>query len=151
MRKKIALISVVASLAVMFALAQVAQAAYLNVYVGYSYGAQCQPAPDQLSYRLKFKGTVTASGVAKPSKIRIGYQVVDAVSKQVLRSGVTYLNRSSGYKGQTSRFTVVGGQSLSYHLNMKYTAGGKTRKLKKSFPDTIPSAATINAAGLPPC
>ncbi len=151
MRKKIALVSVIASLAVMFAMAQAAYASYVSVFVSYKAAGLCQPAVDQVSYRLTFKADVTAIGVSKPSKVRVGYQIVDSDTKRVLRSGITNLKRSKGYKGQTSRFTAVAGENLSYHLNMKYTVGGKTKKLKKSFPDFIPSSATLNGAGLPAC
>lgn len=151
MKRKIALFLALATCSALLVGAQSTSAAYLSVYVTPSAEGFCVPAPAQLSYRLAFKAKVTASGTSKPKKIRIGFQVVDANSKRVLRSGVVNLKRSSGYKGKTPRFTADAGQQLTYHLNMSYYAYGKKRTLKKSYPDEIPSAEQIAQSGLPAC
>lgn len=97
------------------------------------------------THKLKFKAKIKRSGVDKPEKVRIGYQVVDSSSLQVVRSGITNLKRSSGYTAKTSTITARADQSLTYHLNMKYTVGGKSSKSKISSPDTIPSVAQMDA------
>jgi hypothetical protein len=150
-RKKIALLTLVATFAISLFAVQSAYASYVNVFVTPSATGFCRTAPDILSYRLAFKADVTASGVAKPKKVRIGFQVVDSDTKRVIRSGVVNLKKKSGYKGQTKRFEAVAGENLSYHVNMSYTIKGSTKKLKKSYPDSIPSQAELDAAGLPNC
>lgn len=151
MKRKIALFLALATCSALLVGAQSASAAYLGVTVSYEPTGFCVPAPAQLSYRLKFKAKVTAIGTSKPKKIRVGFQVVDDNTKRVLRSGVTNLKRSKGYKAETPRFTADAGQQLSYHLNMSYYAYGKKRKLKKTFSETIPTAEQIAQAGLPAC
>lgn len=146
------LISALAAFAGLGFSATTASAASISVVASYGFADICVPAPAQLSYRLTFSAKVKASGIAKPSKIRIGFQINDAVTKRVLRSGVTNLHRSKGYKGgKTPRFTVDADQLLTYHLNMSYKAGGRTLKKKASFDDVVPSADQIERSGLPGC
>lgn len=145
MRKKIALLSLVSAFVVAMVAVPTANAAYIKVTVNYSFANICRPAPDVLTYKLKFKGKVERSGIPKPEKVRIGYQVVDSSTLAVVRSGVTNLKRSSGYTGKTSTITARAEQGLTYHLNMKYTVLGKTSKTKISSPDTIPTVADMDA------
>lgn len=151
MRKKIALLSLAAVFAVALVTAGTAQASYLGVFVTPTAKDFCRPAPDSLSYRLAFKAKVTATGISKPSKVRIGFQVVDRDTKRVLRSGVVNLKRSNGYKGQTPKFTAAAEEKLAYHLNMSYWAGGREHKKKKSYDDQIPSQAYMDSVGVPSC
>lgn len=149
-RKKIALLT---TAALMFALVVVpaAYASYIKVTVSYGVTDLCRTAPDTLTYKFQFKAKVTRSGVAKPRKVRIGYQVLDASSLQVLESGVTNLYRSKGYKAKSSRVSAKAGQNLNYHFNMKYTTGGKTSKAKLTDTDTIPSVETMDQYQVPYC
>lgn len=152
MRKKLALISLLAALAVSAIAAQSAFASYIFVtgqLAGFS--DQCRPTPDQLSYRIVFKAKVTASGVKKPSKIRIGWQVLDADTKNVVRSGHLNLKKSKGYKGETTKIVASQDEYLVYHVNLKYTTGGRTKKAKGDFSDHIPTTAEMDAAGVPAC
>ncbi|MGK2877993.1 MAG: hypothetical protein ACSLFF_05400 [Solirubrobacterales bacterium] len=151
MRKKIALLSVLSALAVGLFAVPSASASYISVTVGYEAVDLCRTAPDVLSYRLQFKAKIRRSGVPKPDKVRIGYQVLDSNSLAVVRSGVTSLKRSKGYKGKTSRISGTAGQNLTYHLNMQYTVLGKTSKSKTTGFDTIPSVETMDAAGVRNC
>lgn len=144
-RKKLALLSLVSAFVVALVAVPAANAAYIYVTVNYDVTNLCRTAPDVLTYKLKFKAKIKRSGVDKPSKVRIGYQVVDSSSLQVVRSGVTNLKRKSGYSAKTSTITARAGQGLTYHLNMKYSVAGKTSKSKISSPDTIPSVAQMDA------
>lgn len=152
MRSKLALfISLVALAALAAALPATASASYSSVYVTPSTDGYCTPAPGQLSYYLTFKAKVKTIGIAKPKKVRIGYQVLDADTQKVLRSGVVNLKKSSGYKAKGAPFTVVADQKLTYHLNMKYKIGRRTLKSKKSYDDYVPSAEALANSGLPAC
>jgi hypothetical protein len=151
-RKKLALFSVLATLAVSLFAAQAAYASYTYVLVTPNATGFCRTAPDVLSYRLAFTAQVTAVGISKPKQARIAFQVVDSDTKRVIRTDVVYLKRSKGYKGQTKRFEGTAGENVTYHLNLSYSTGGtKTKKLKKSFDDTIPSQADMDSAGVPNC
>jgi hypothetical protein len=150
-RKKIALLSLVSVFTVGLIAAGSAQASYVGVFVTPTATDFCLPAPDQLSYRLSFKASVTAVGTSKPSKVRIGFQVLDSDTKRVIRSGVVNLKRSKGYKADTPKFTGTADEKISYHLNMSYKSGGKTLKKKKSFPDQIPSVDQLANSTLPAC
>jgi hypothetical protein len=145
LRKKIALLSLISAFVVALVAVPVANAAYIYVTVSYEATNLCRTAPDVLTYKLKFKAKIKRSGVEKPEKVRIGYQVVDSSSLEVVRSGVTNLKRSSGYSAKTTTITARADQGLTYHLNMKYTVGGKSSKSKISSPDTIPSVAKMDA------
>jgi hypothetical protein len=145
LRKKIALLSLVSAFVVALVAVPAANAAYIYVTVSYEATNLCRTAPDVLTYKLKFKAKIKRSGVDKPDKVRIGYQVVDSSSLAVVRSGVTNLKRKSGYSAKTSTITARADQGLTYHLNMKYTVEGKTSKSKISSPDTIPSVAQMDA------
>ncbi|MGH2959627.1 MAG: hypothetical protein ACRDKE_08480 [Solirubrobacterales bacterium] len=151
MRKKIALLSLVSAFVIALVAVPAANAAYIYVTVGYEATNLCRTAPDVLTYKLKFKAKIKRSGVPKPAKVRIGYQVLDSSSLAVVRSGVTNLKRSNGYSGKTSTISGTAGQGLTYHLNMKYTVLGKTSKSKISSSDTIPSVEQMDAAGVPNC
>ena len=144
-RKKFALLTLCSTFLLALVLAPTASARYISVTVGYEATDLCRTAPDVLTYKLQFKAKVKRSGVAKPDKVRIGYQVLDASSLQVLASGTTNLKRSKGYKAKTSRISATAGESLSYHLNMKYTVEGKSSKSKITSPDTVPSVADMDA------
>lgn len=152
MRKKLALVSLMAATAVALFAAQSAYASYIFV-TGELRGVTdlCRPVPDQLSYRLQFRAKVRASGVKKPSRVRVGWQVVDADSKKNLKSGVLNLKKSKGYKGETNRITVTQDEYLIYHVNLKYTVNGKTKKAKADFTDHVPTTADMDAAGVPAC
>lgn len=152
MRSKISFLLSLCALVALFALLpSSASASFVSVVVTPSTDGYCSPAPDQISYHLTFKAKVRASGTAKPKKVRIGYQVLDADTKAVLRSGVVNLKKSSGYKAKGARFTATAGQNLVYHLNMKYTSGGKTVKSKRDYDDYVPSADALAQAALPAC
>lgn len=71
MRKKIALLSLVSAFVVAMVAVPTANAAYIKVTVNYSFANICRPAPDVLTYKLKFKGKVERSGIPKPEKVRI--------------------------------------------------------------------------------
>src|SRR4051812_44613938 len=114
-RKKIALLSLCSAFLLALVVVPAASARYISVTVGYEATDLCRSAPDVLTYKLQFKAKVKRSGVAKPDKVRIGYQVLNADSLQVLISGTTNLKRSAGYKGKTSTITATAGQNLSYH------------------------------------
>jgi hypothetical protein len=152
MRKKLALASLLAVVAISLAAAQTAFASYIFVR-GELRGVTglCRPTPDQLSYRLQFRAKVTASGVKKPSKVRVGWQVVDADTKNNIKSGVLNLKKSKGYKGETRRITVTQNEYLIYHVNLKYTVNGRTKKAKADFSDHVPTTADMDAAGVPAC
>lgn len=145
MRKKLALLSLVSAFVVALVAVPAANAAYISVTVSYKVTNLCRSAPDVLTYKLKFKAKIKRSGVAKPKKVRIGYQVVDSSSLAVVRSGVTNLKRKSGYSSKTSTITARADQGLTYHLNMKYTVNRKSSKTKISSPDTVPSVAQMDA------
>lgn len=151
MRKKIALLSLCSAFLLGLVIVPAASARYIYVTVGYEATDLCRTAPDVLTYKLQFKAKIKRSGVAKPDKVRIGYQVLDASSLQVLRSGTTNLKRSKGYKAKTSTISATAGQSLSYHLNMKYTVEGKSSKSKITSSDQVPSVEQMDAAGVPNC
>lgn len=152
MRSRISFLISLGALCAMFALIpSSASASYVSVGVTPSTDGYCSPGPDQISYRLTFKAKVKASGVAKPKKVRIGYQVLDADTRVVLRSGVVNLKKSSGYKGQGKRFTATAGQNLVYHLNLQYKSGGRTIKAKRDYDDFVPSAEALAQANLPAC
>ncbi len=151
MRKKLALLSLVSAFLLALVVVPVASADSIFVSVGYKATGLCRTAPDVLTYKLEFKAKITAVGVTKPKKVRIGYQILDANSLAVLRSGTVNLKKSSGYKAKTKRISATAGQSLSYHLNMKYTVEGQTAKTKITDSDTVPSVADMDAAGIPNC
>lgn len=144
-RKKVTLLSLVAAFVMALVVVPTASARYIYVTVGYEATNLCRTAPDVLTYKLQFKAKIKRSGVAKPDKVRIGYQVLDASSLQVLRSGTTNLKRSKGYKAKTSTISATAGQSLSYHLNMKYTVEGKSSKSKITSPDQVPTVEQMDA------
>jgi hypothetical protein len=89
--------------------------------------------------------------VAKPSKIRIGYQAMDSDTLKVLRSGVLNLKKSKGYKGTTSRISATAGQNLKYHITGKYMVQGHEVKSKFTLTDFVPSVEQMDAAGIPNC
>lgn len=151
MRKKITLLSLVAAFVMALVVVPTASARYIYVTVSYEATDLCRTAPDVLTYKLQFKAKIKRSGVAKPDKVRIGYQILDADTLAVLRSGTTNLKRSKGYKAKTSTISGRAGENLSYHLNMKYTVEGKSTKSKVTASDTIPSVETMDAAGVPNC
>jgi hypothetical protein len=150
-RKKIALLSLVSAFVVALVAVPAANAAYITVTLGYSVSNICRTAPDVVTYKLKFKATVKRSGVPKPEKVRVGYQVLDSTTKKVLRSGVTNLKRKNGYTAKSSRITATAGQQLTYHLTGKYTVLGDDTKAKFTYPDFIPSVEQMDAAGFPSC
>lgn len=150
MFKKIMLLTAVSAV-IAAAGAPSAQAAYLGVFVTYTPTLICQPAPDQVVALLAFKAKVTATGTTKPSKIRIGYQVVNRQTKAVRRSGVLNLKRSKGYKASTPTFQAAVGEPLAVHANMSYKAYGKTRKKKISDDLDVPDLATLQSYGIPAC
>jgi hypothetical protein len=150
-RKKIALLSVVSAFILALVIVPAASARYIYVTARYEATQLCRTAPDTLTYKLKFSVKIERSGVDKPKTVRIGYQVLNADSLSVLKSGVVNLKRSSGYKAKSARISVTAGQSLSYHLNMKYTVEGKTSKSKTTSGDTVPSVEAMDAAGVPNC
>ncbi len=151
MRKKIALLSLAASFACALVAVPAANASYIYVSVGYKATDLCRTAPDVLTYKLQFQATITRSGVDKPKKVRIGYQILDASSLAVLRSGTVNLKKSSGYKAKTARISATAGENLSYHLNMKYTVDGQTSKKKITDTDSVPSVESMDASGVPNC
>lgn len=152
MRKKIVSASLLAAVVLSLAAAQSAFASYIFV-TGELQGATglCRPAVDKLSYRLQFKAKVTASGVKKPSRVRVGWQVVDADTKNSIKSGVLNLKKSKGYKGETNRIVATADEYLVYHVNLKYTVQGKTKKAKADFTDHVPTVAELDSVGLPAC
>lgn len=150
MRKKLALMTAL-SLVVLACAAQTASASYIFVQVTPTENVTCQPTPESVRLFLSFKAKITVSGTSKPKKVRIGYQVIDRNTKGVLRSGVLNLKRSKGYKGSTPTYDANAEQQLSYHLNMSYKSGGKTKKLKKTYDSDIPSAAYLQSLGIPAC
>lgn len=151
MRKKFALLTVVSAFVLSLAAVPSANAAYIYASLDYSATDLCRTAPDVLTYKLQFKVKFKRSGVAAPSKVRVGYQVMDTDSKAVLRSGVINLKRSKGYKGKTSRISATAGENLTYHVTGKFTVGGKSTKAKFTFSDFVPSVEQMDAAGIPNC
>lgn len=151
MRSRITKISVLVVLAIAVFGAQNAYASYLGVTVTPTAYVVCQPTTDTVGMYLGFSATVTAIGTSKPSKIRIGYQVVDRDSKRVIRSGVTNLKRSKSYKATSDGFVVTLSEKLAYHLNMSYKSGGKTHKLKKTFNANAPDQAALDSLGITAC
>lgn len=151
MRKKIALLSLLSVLVVALVAVPAAQASYLSVFVKVGRTDGCRPTPDTLSYRLAFTADVTAVSIAKPKKVRVGFQVVNRDTKRVLRSGVVNLKRSKGYKAESPRFTANADEKLSYNVNISYESGGKTRKKKANLKDQIPSLSYMDALGVPSC
>lgn len=150
-RKKVALFSTLFVLAASLVAASSASAAYLGVTVTPTEYVACQPEPGSVGMLLGFKAKVTARGTTKPSKIRIGFQVLDSETKRVIRSGVVNLKRSKGYKAKTPGYVLTDGQMVSYHVNMSYKGYGKTRKLKKTYNSVAPTQAELDQAGIPAC
>lgn len=111
----------------------------------------CRTAPDVLTWKIEMQVKFTAVGVSKPKKVRMGYQVMNADSKKVLRSGVLNLKKSKGYKGKSSRISATAGESIKYHVTGKYRSSGKDVKTKFTIYDSVPSVEAMDAAGLPDC
>lgn len=151
MRNKLALLVTAAVFTLALVVAPAANASYIKVTASYSYADFCRAAPDQLSFRLAFKAKVKRRGVAKPDRVRIGYQVLDGSSRQVLASGKLSLKRSKSYKAKTSRIYVPAGATLLYHFNMSYKSGGRTIKSKLTDTDVVPTVEQLDQSALPPC
>jgi hypothetical protein len=149
-RKKLLLLSA-AVLALALVVVPAANAAYISVTAKYSVTDMCRTAPDTLSYRFQFTAKVVRSGVPKPSKVRIGYQVLDASNLQVLGSGVTNLYASKRYKAKSKRVSAKAGQQLNYHFNMSYRVAGMKRGAKLSDTDSIPSVEQMDQYKVPYC
>lgn len=151
MRTKLVLLATVAAFTLALVAAPTASARYIKVTAMYSYTGFCRPAPDQLSFKLVFKAKVKRRGVAKPDKVRIGYQVMHADTMSVFKSGVVNLKRSKGYKATSPYVTAPAGTPLLYHFNMKYVSEGRTVKAKLTDTDAVPSVEDMDAAGIPAC
>jgi len=152
LRKKIALLSLVSAFVVALFAVPAANAAYIFGSINQFQARElCRTAPDVLTYKIKIGVKFKTSGVKKPKKVRIGYQVMDTDTKKVLRSGVMNLKKSKGYKGKTRRITALANQSITYHITGKYTVGGGSAKTKFTEFDNIPSVEQMDTAGIPNC
>jgi hypothetical protein len=145
-RKQIALLSLCSAFVLALVAVPTANASYIKPELTQFKAVEiCRPAPDALTYKIQMKVKWTAIGVSKPSKIRIGYQAIDADSLKVLRSGILNLKKSKGYKGKTSRITASAGESLKYHITGKYVSGGHSVKSKFTLTDQIPTVEQMDA------
>jgi hypothetical protein len=151
-RKKIALLSLIAAFVLALVAVSSASASYIQGTVTkFDPTHLCRTAPDVLTYKIEMQVKFTASGVSKPKKVRMGYQVMDSDTKKVLRSGVLNLKKSQGYKRKTSRISATAGTNIKYHVTGKYRSGGKDVKTKFTTYDSIPSVEAMDAAAVPNC
>lgn len=144
-RKKIALLTVVSAFVVGLAAVPSANAAYIYATLDYKATDLCRTAPDVLTYKLQMKVKFRRSGVPAPSKVRIGYQVLNADSKAVLKSGIFSLKRKNGYKGKTATISATAGTALTYHISGKFTVFGKSTKANFTYPDDVPTVEQMDA------
>jgi hypothetical protein len=151
-RKKIALLSLSTIFAVSLVSAGAAQASSITgTITEFDPVHLCRTAPDVLTYKIEMQVKFVAIGVSKPKTVRMGYQVMNADTKAVLRSGVLNLKKKKGYKGRSSTISATAGTNIKYHVTGKFRSGGKDVKTKFTSYDSIPSVEAMDAAGVPNC
>lgn len=154
MRKKLALLAVLAVAVTALAMPTTASSKTIKLYVTptYDYVNVCRPAAGQLRFNFLFGAKFERKNSPYPKSVKVNYTARDASGVQ-FASGKVTLTKKNKWKKQSANITVATGAITYFTLKAKFRSPTTGKEIKSTTPFSFNFATDeeLIANGIPPC
>lgn len=154
MRKKFALLTAIAALALVAVPVGTAQAKTIKLTVTPTFDLvdACRPAAGQIRFKMEFGAKFKRKNSPYPKSVKYSYTVRDQNGVSFASGSVT-LTKKGGWKKTTKDITAASGTTIYFSIKgtFRSPSTGKLLKMSDAFSFALATDEELIANGIPPC